>query len=139
MKTNELRIGNFVATDNENTPLRIESIEDRENNLFYVKTSTIEGFVGRKGLLPISVLKGIELTEEWLFKLGFQIRTEKNGNGYFLPGLTFFAIVKKNGNSFYNMKNMNDAGDITFTRHIEYVHQLQNMYFELSEKELKLN
>jgi len=140
MKPNELRIGNFIATDNENTPLRVESIEDRENNLYYVKAATIEGFVGRKGSFPVPVLKGIVLTEEWLIKFGFQNLETKDGVGFYLPDFMFFELWKKNADmGFFQFVRIVKGVVYLLSKKLKYVHELQNLYFSMTEHELKLN
>ena len=72
----------------------------------------------------------IPLTEEWLLKLGFKKTEWDNFNSYRLMiGNNDYTIV------LYSDGNC-EVGDI-ITCKIEYVHQLQNLYFALTGEELK--
>ena len=66
----------------------------------------------------------IPLTEEWLEKFGFTY------DGYaWITGV--LVLIKPHSNGGYYIQNW------TGTIEIKYVHQLQNLYFVLTEKELK--
>ena len=72
----------------------------------------------------------IPLTEEWLLKLGFH---QKNGYGFikkYLLGNLFYSVETKEHFMFqyYELRIK-----------INYVHQLQNLYFALTGEELTLN
>ena len=113
MKAEELRLGNLVSNMNpryNDSILTIESIGDNhEVNVFY-----------RKYLL--SELEPIPLTEEWLLKLG--AKKDKIDNTYYLSE---FEIMLPN---FFRYKT-------SMISRIDYVHQLQNLYFALIGEELK--
>jgi hypothetical protein len=65
----------------------------------------------------------IQLTEEWLIKFGF----ENNGQGiYDLKGWLPYLRKRKNNYQVYNVADC----------FIEYVHELQNLYFALTGEEL---
>jgi hypothetical protein len=129
MKAEELRLGNLVSNMNprhNDSVLTIESIGDNhEVNVFY-----------RKYLL--SELEPIPLTEEWLLKFGF----DKVG-----IALTSIAIAPLNLPCTFNLPNtpfsfcqgklILTTGTGDFCVNIEYVHQLQNLYFVLTGEELK--
>lgn len=69
----------------------------------------------------------IPITEEWLLKLGFEKVNRvfyKNDFGYEFGFIN--RAVLKNGDNY-----------ILIT-HIEYIHQLQNLYFSLFNKELQV-
>ena len=68
--------------------------------------------------------KPIPLTKEWLERFGFEI----NQNGYYQKGE--YKISDKMEFYFF------DVGDWQMT--INYVHQLQNLYFSLTGKELTI-
>ena len=110
MKANELRLGNYVND-------RLGLIE-----------------LGVNGRIEFSdVYNPIPLTEEWLLKFGFEYSPDDE-------------------NSWYNLKygNFNFASDysVEFKQVFiylnktdiicNYVHQLQNLYFALTNKELTL-
>jgi hypothetical protein len=65
----------------------------------------------------------IPLTKEWLIKFGFVW----NENGYFEKN--HFKITNEMEFLFFNL------GD--WFQKINYVHQLQNLFFELSNQDLK--
>jgi hypothetical protein len=74
-------------------------------------------------------LSAIELSEEWLLKFGFKysnLKTAKEGH-YLLIDEAFLTVfddgVHYMGRSF---------------NHIKYVHQLQNLFFAITGKELNL-
>jgi hypothetical protein len=71
----------------------------------------------------------IPLTEEWLFKFGFEnIDTnDDGGDNYWYLSKTDFMLDR-----FFQSFTMNTSFDL------EYVHQLQNLYFALTNEELKL-
>lgn len=111
MKANELRIGNLVIS-----PIQGES----EINARGIQWQTV-----KKGYY-----KPIPLTEEWLIKFGFEYRRL---TGYYVK------------NDFYCFFGDTDEtrGKIIFASNfrkrifIQYVHQLQNIYFALTNEELK--
>jgi hypothetical protein len=110
MKASELRIGNIVRYGANNRVL------DAELFLQLLKYTT-----------PFDP---IPLTEEWKLKFGFKKTEWDNFNSYRLMiGNNDYTIV------LYSDGNC-EVGDI-ITCKIEYVHQLQNLYFALTGEELK--
>ncbi len=118
MKASELRIGNIVRYGANNRVL------DAELFLQLLKYTT-----------PFDP---IPLTEEWLLKFGF----DKVG-----IALTSIAIAPLNLPCTFNLPNtpfsfcqgklILTTGTGDFCVNIEYVHQLQNLYFVLTGEELK--
>lgn len=109
MKASELRIGNIVRYGANNRVL------DAELFLQLLKYTT-----------PFDP---IPLTEEWKLKFGFEKTEWDNFNSYRLMiGNNDYTIV------LYSDGNC-EVGDI-ITCKIEYVHQLQNLYFALKSEEL---
>lgn len=126
MKAQELRIGNLV--------------QDRKGNICKVEALEKDDIKAYAGALTSLPLEPIPLTKEWLERFGFNYRLGNNGN---LP------CYKKQ----FNSKNITiarwkihdidlvdyqiwiDTLDIT---KINYVHQIQNLYFSLTGKELEL-
>jgi hypothetical protein len=120
MKAEELRIGNYVALPNN----------------IVVKISR-KDFAIYKGLANIEDYNPIPLTEEWLLKFGFEkkswIPTNNRKDKLFENCLIKNEIVINtniNG-SFYL------CGCTVFT-YIFHIHQLQNLYFALTNEELCL-
>jgi hypothetical protein len=118
MKASELRIGNIVRYGANNRVL------DAELFLQLLKYTT-----------PFDP---IPLTEEWLLKFGF----DKVG-----IALTSIAIAPLNLPCTFNLPNtpfsfcqgklILTTGTGDFCVNIDYVHQLQNLYFALTGEELK--
>ena len=116
MEASELRIGNVVST--------LRAIGN-----YWSWT-----FISHEDIYSISCgnennFKPTPLTEEWLLKFGFEKTEWDNFNSYrLIIGNNDYAIV------LYSDGNC-EVGDI-ITCKIEYVHQLQNLYFALKGKEL---
>jgi len=143
MKASELRIGNLIKGvyykhDDEDEETELETI---------CKVVTLD--VSGLGDYPIYVysdediehfsdFEPIPLTEEWLVKFGF----DKVG-----IALTSIAIAPLNLPCTFNLPNtpfnfcqgklILTTGTGDFCVNIEYVHQLQNLYFALTGEELK--
>jgi len=107
LTANELRIGNLVYYCDEVAIVDVNSI----------KLVTIN----HKGFSPIP------LTEEWLVKLGF----EKYGNG--LNAIFHIKTIEFISHPFNDVFYMRNS---PCTVHIKSIHQLQNLYFALTGKEL---
>jgi hypothetical protein len=112
MEANELRIGNYVNT---------------ENGIKRVSTVSVDGWSFHSGS------EGILLTEEWLLKFGFdkgidKVYCIKTKIGY----LKVFETIGHVLMSLDKYSNCFKLSDNT-----KYVHQLQNLYFALTGLELK--
>jgi hypothetical protein len=108
MDEKEVRIGNYVNI--EDTILRIELQE-----LYY----------------NASIMTPIPITEEWLLKFGF----EKDYSNYIIEAGDYFHSIKKDGEEWIYSYDESDACCYEL-RSIKYIHQLQNLYFALNDKEL---
>jgi len=118
MKVNELRIGNFVQDVKYKKTKKIIMFLGLEN-----LTLDVEPFLGYEEDffdLDIAKMQSIPLTEEWLLRLGYA----KISNNSFI--ISEHAIWICN-NSFMCDKN----GIVLRT-----VHQIQNLYFALTNEEL---
>jgi hypothetical protein len=119
MKANELRIGCSFQLENSVLGGGIATIKNK-----YDLDVAFD-------LLESNLIKPIPLTEEWLLNLGFykNIDTELFEKGGYQIDI---SVLKCH---FY----LPDYGD--WYKEIEYVHELQNLYFALTEQELavKLN
>lgn len=130
METRQLRIGNWV--ENIKSGRKVEVLEVLTTRILikaapelrYTKTITS----------PSSSYKGIELTPELLEQCGFVKREDEY---VFWPELQnieyrlvdFYGWIFSIG--FFNWNN-----EITI---IQYLHQLQNLFFALSGEELQVN
>lgn len=115
-----LMIGNLF-TDDQNEILKIDLID------------SVEETVNANGMEDISTsdLIPIELTEDILLKCGF---SKTNNDSYF--GTNKWSngefILTVDDDCFVSMES-------TYHRKCEFLHQLQNLYFSLTQKELTVN
>ena len=79
----------------------------------------------------------ITITEEWLLKFGFertylsQFRSKFTHKDIHCIGYDFSYVIDKSmeGFTWYGR----------YVKDIKYIHQLQNLYFALTQKELEIN
>lgn len=116
MKAQDLRIGNYVQFTTE-TIYKVDILYDSYNGLEWWKP--------------------IPLTEEWLFKFGF-VKYGKLHDSYKLNPFIVELGFLGNNYTFRKIMNKNES---VLLKELKYVHQLQNLYFELTGCELhgKLN
>jgi hypothetical protein len=121
LKATELRIGNWVSS--KEIPVQIEKIT----------TETVRYCFGD---FPISYIKPIPITEDWLLLLGF---TKRDGlfrlSKYWVEFRNFDCVGLK---IIFGCFQINKIYITYSVDTIEYVHQLQNLYFALTGYELKL-
>jgi hypothetical protein len=121
MESKELRVGNLVYESKRSKILRkkigVEICEIKSLDIHH-----LESFPESENFEPIP------LTEEWLFKFGF----EKNENGLFkLFNESEVPILLNEDLDGWTCDGINFSVNGT-----QYVHQLQNLYFALTGKEL---
>jgi len=121
MEAKELRIGNYI--DDERTTHVVYGVDN-----YYIKSYWLKD-IDRETLYETKkeYIKPIPLTEEWLLKFGF----EKNLKdlSWSLPNrvpLTFYFDGERLSVKFYQGNEK------------RYVHQLQNLYFALTNEELTI-
>ena len=108
MKPNELRIGNWIQFRYTETPVRI----------------TLGDFVREYNDEHLEDYEPIPLTEEWLLKFGFEYSDLNGDSG--LWKIPPFQIYGKYNQFIYD-----------YRLDVNYVHQLQNLYFALTYEELQ--
>jgi hypothetical protein len=125
MKASELRIHNYVNVPiKEQCPFRIDAFEYCSEKFIKVAQEVkLNGFEVHPLTWYGGDLQPIPITEEWLLKFG--AKKDKIDNTYYLNEL---EIMLPN---FFRYKT-------SMIRRIEYVHQLQNLYFALISEELTL-
>ena len=128
MKTNELRIGNYVNRLGE--PTIIESIQ-KGVGIDYVSTP-------KSGAITINQIEPIPLIEEILLKCKGIVVTQRGINreirlivGDFNDWNLILVLI----NGVCKLEDF--EGSLFFE--VKYLHQLQNIYFMFYEKELKIN
>jgi hypothetical protein len=133
MEVRELRIGNYVKCKS----IDVE-INDIGNAWHTHKPISDDGFNWVSPKTRIKYYSEIKLTEEWLIKLGAVKDIEgdyyiKNPKGvdmrFYLIEADEYNFIQETKFSYSPMANH---------KHIRHVHQLQNLYFALTGKELTI-
>jgi hypothetical protein len=120
----ELRIGNFVALSETDMLFKVESISSTGLDVSNDDEET---------WIEIESFEPVPLTEEWLLRFGFEKKRQSGRiydycyikNGLYYAPMDFHRWVYKN-------KSLEDV-------EIKYLHQLQNLHFALTGKELIYN
>ena len=111
MKVNELRVGNYVNAEVNLLSLQIHKLMPSD----IVDVS--------KGIVEIYP---IELTEEILLKCGFKYKS--------------YGYGEKEWKQWNNGKiTLNGFLETRSGNNLKYLHQLQNLYFALTNEELEIN
>ena len=125
MKANELRLGNYVEYQVEN--YQLASIHSDNTIRLKCDDETHKNYShGSIGCYGLRELKPIPLTEEWLIKFGFECVDTSDDHHYYLDSKHGFSLNR----SFQHLDCEYD---------LEYVHQLQNLFFALTGEELTIN
>ena len=124
MKSSDLRIGNFILS--KDMPVQIEEIKPE----------------------TISYIEPIPLTEEWLLKFGFELYdyepSEEDDDFIFkdykksLDGKPFYYTICECPYNEWDFGIKLTWAEQALLSRIKYVHQLQNLYFALTGKELEI-
>jgi hypothetical protein len=117
IKANELRVGNWIASQYDDDPIKVTGglINAIEN-----------------GMDECSV-EGIPITPEILGKAGFSYHSYKNGHLYYINNSSGFTLLQS-----YGKLNFSYSQSQTYGKALTYVHQLQNLYFALTGEELNI-
>jgi len=120
MEAKELRIGNLFIEENSKKIIEVIGLE--KNRVVFSGM-----FLDKWQAEPIP------LTEEWLLKFGF----EENDNIYKLNNFGKFIFFEHlNSFGFYPSGLLNSLMRMD---NLKSVHQLQNLYFALTGKELEID
>lgn len=122
VRASELRIGNLVGVS--------------WNNIFStVIEITTDDVKLKDGFATYNQLQPIPLTEEWLLKFGFEKNLNSNNIIYYI--LAGKCLLEYN--LTHNIADIVKKVHLDLFIEIKYVHQLQNLYFALTCKELLLS
>lgn len=129
----ELRIGNYIYDDFQEVHI-VEKIESQKYNDWNGSDPSLVVFSKLKdtydGMYTCDVVSGIPLNKDWLSKVG-------NWADDFYSG---FLISLNEKSSIRIMKD--DEGWYWYSHcnyvRLQYIHQLQNLYFALTGTELEL-
>ena len=127
----ELRISNLVMQNGfYGYVYSIASPEPRKEKRFSDK-AVITLFDNGLTTVPIDEIEPITLTEEWLLKFGFEKSESKvSGSDYYT--LSNYSIMVNNNYFHFSLTSLESR----YLTIINHVHQLQNLYFALTGKEL---
>jgi hypothetical protein len=122
MKANELRIGNYYYGD---VLFPSEYNVITANDLVELDSDPLDDYY-----------QPLPLTEEWLLRMGF----EKKENGLFTKKLEYIYNSIKYCEDYKIWIYYNDDNDAACNSiaDLNFVHELQNLYFALTKKELTM-
>jgi len=130
MNANELRIGNYVYDSNKE--LNKQIAKSNFSNLDY--------------LIKLNIYQHIPITQDWLLKFGFKKQLDYykiycNNIEMYTDQFRYYPIydtdVQESQIVFIQNESegLNESNSI-FLRKTKYVHELQNLYFAITGKEL---
>ena len=116
----DLRIGNLVKYNGE-----FYAIKSFDEEHVVLKDNVLSEYY--LDYIGYDEIEPIEITEEWLLKLGY----EKDGD--------FFRIKNTRlAEAFIFKEGLSICVHSFWLKHIKSIHQLQNLYFALTGKELEI-
>lgn len=127
MEAKEFRIGNLLTSKEWGNVGKVEGIEITQD-AFELK---VKGYVHRLEKDKYFDLAPIELTEEWLTNFGF---VEETKNEFILRQHPIIFNIHRNLITGEFMSRINPNYSIL----VKYVHELQNLFFALTKRELEL-
>ena len=123
MKANELRIGNLVNSTLLNECRKIDA---------WALSVIEQGNYQNSHNTTITVFEPIPLTEEWLLKFGFSKSPFDKTSLQYKKDI--YSLIGNEENWFCL-----SVGNFVHTKvRIQYLHQLQNLYFALTGEELTI-
>jgi hypothetical protein len=122
MNASELRIGNLIRNNKTGQVYPVDGTFIME-----VERWGIDDLMTNP---PKPIFAPIQITEEWLFKFGFDQSFEdvENSNSYY--------FLSPDGIGGFHVYRDNEAKECIGV--VYYVHQLQNLYFALTSEELTI-
>ena len=125
MKASELRIGNYIKARKTTTIDENVVLLDGLQFLDLMMSSNIKYF------------EPIPLTEQWLIDFGFK---EDTDNSFVFNNLSIFLDKRFKENMYLETKESGIFGGVSWNKidglKLKHVHQIQNLYFALTQKEL---
>ena len=136
LSASDLRIGNLVGTDLKNTHCTVVEIRHSVVSLRYIRSDNNEP---HQSMVEYDRLTPIELTEEWLLKAGFEKGKGLYSQWYFIQllGTEFYLRPNFLGGYLWGFDLEIASGyELNDAQPIQYLHQLQNLWKELTGNEL---
>lgn len=139
MNDNELRINNIVGRKYSNPNPKGTTIEIEPCFIKEIRSVNVNITLSLKDKSVLSKvsygsIEPIELTEEWLIKFGFKYDDDE----YEFMSLELLSGLKIHSDISDKFSICTLVLNRKMTIGIEYVHQLQNLYFALTGKELTI-
>jgi hypothetical protein len=132
MKANELRVGNWVKF--EGNFYQIHSINDNDRTV-----ELGDGYYYLPSRYNIRYIKPIKLTEQWLINANMKLVGKFSNQRYLRVKKHKFDISQITFSPVERLVRLESGyKESILIPHIKYVHQLQNLYFALMGKELKI-
>jgi hypothetical protein len=119
----ELRIGNWIQTEG-GRPVRVNSIFGDRFNLEFINHEPYSS--------PLTEMEPIPLTPELLEKIGFVL---VNGIYWTLNRISLEQI--ENDPEYFDVTRSYGTTSLDIT--VQYLHELQNLYFALIGSEIEIN
>jgi hypothetical protein len=138
MEARELRIGNYLQIDDLKGLAEVCTVSNMINNS--ISAWYYQEGKNRRLFQCIERFKPIPLTEEWLLKLGFDNDYKPNYIGIDVKTsncTTDFVLTKPFSMGEWQKTFCYDLVQNRFCA-IEFVHELQNLFFALTGQELTL-
>lgn len=142
MDVRELRIGNLIEYKGKAAPIvRIDSLNELKER-GYTGSVTIAEYdddgrtIWNYNAPWLAQIKPIELSEEWLLKAGFEI---DNKSAFSLGHEKPFKVYRKGLFTYNGIQSAWWYNGQVLQKQPEYVHKLQNLFFELEGTELIFN
>lgn len=146
LKTNELRIGNYVNYHNDDIIFQVTDIDEKGIG---VKNSDEETWI------EIDQFSAIPITKEWLERFGFEFLDNALSQSFVLEldvtnafheSISISPNTDKNGmwycsfrqGDFTKKYQMHKNDLVILSNSLQFVHQLQNLYFSLIGEELEI-
>lgn len=136
MKPNELRIGNLVLIPEMHSPIKIPVCQKQVKGITkFGELDFTEPQYPEPLVVPAKLCCGIDLTEEWLLKFGFEVVYNSDITKRYDLTIDerFDFLINKHDEKLSGIRFKGN----TFYQEVKSVHQLQNLYFALTGNELK--
>ena len=130
MESNELRVGNLVNRKFLNPSPKGLKTCFNECKIVSIGIERVIYECKDKSLnkVKFDIISPIPLTEEWLLNLGFKKNNYYGYDEYLIDGYSYI-------NGKFHIAACDDCGESV---EINFVHELQNLYFSLTKKELTI-
>lgn len=124
MKLNELRIGNVVSI-NKNALKLNENAGPHNAKIYSISPTSVELSIGELlAEVQVDEISSITLSNELIKNMGF---------------IEHYNSIKTYYNPYMEIDHDFKLMKVDFELKIKYVHQLQNLYFDITGKELEVN